>query len=127
MTEDALALYEEGGEHDSAGREQDAIPLYERALAAGLPEELVPRALLQLGSSYRNAGRLEDAEALLADACRRYPDDAALPLFHAFTLASLGRDREALVNVLDLARTRIDAPEISRYARSLEGYTRDLG
>jgi hypothetical protein len=63
---------------------------------------------------------------MLADACRRYPDDAALPLFHAFALASLGRDREALVRVLDLARTRIDAPEIHRYARSLEGYTRDL-
>ena len=127
MTEDALALYEQGGEHDSAGREHEAIPLYERALAAGLPEELVPRALLQLASSLRNVGRLEEAEAMLADACRRYPDDAALPLFHAFALASLGRDREALVRVLDLARTRIDAPEIRRYARSLEGYTRDLG
>ncbi|HET7046598.1 MAG TPA: tetratricopeptide repeat protein [Gaiellaceae bacterium] len=126
MSDDARTLYERGGEHDSAGREQEAIPLYEQALAAGLDEEHVPGALLQLGSSLRNVGRVEEAEALLADACRRYPDHAALPLFHAFALASLGRDREALVRVLDLARTRIDAPEIHRYARSLEGYTRDL-
>jgi hypothetical protein len=39
---------------------------------------------------------------------------------------SAGRDREALVDVLELARTRIDAPEIERYARSLESYTREL-
>ena len=31
------------------------------------------------------------------------------------------------IDVLHLARTRIDAPEIHRYARSLESYTRDLG
>ena len=47
-------------------------------------------------------------------------------MFRAFALASLGRDREALVDTLDLARTRIDAPEVRRYARSLENYTRDL-
>jgi hypothetical protein len=56
----------------------------------------------------------------------RFPDDAALRLFRAFALATAGRDREALVDVLNLARTRIDAPEIRRYARSLEGYTLEL-
>jgi hypothetical protein len=32
----AAELYARGGEHDSAGREDQAIPLYEDALAAGL-------------------------------------------------------------------------------------------
>ena len=123
---DAVTEYELGGEHDSAGREQEAIPHYERALALGLPDELVPRCLLQLASSLRNAGRADDALATFDDAVARYPDDAALPLFRAFLLADLGREREALVSVLHLARTRIDAPEIRRYARSLEGYTNDL-
>jgi tetratricopeptide (TPR) repeat protein len=118
--------YEIGGEHDSAGRADEAIPHYERALELGLPEELVPRALLQLGSSLRNVGRNDDALALFDDALARFPEDAALRLFRAFSLATAGRDREALVDVLDLARTRIDAPEIHRYARSLESYTRDL-
>jgi cyanophycin synthetase len=124
---DAVTEYELGGEHDSAGRETEAIPHYERALELGLPDELVPRCLLQLASSLRNAGRPEDALATFDDAISRYPDDAALPLFRAFLLADLGREREALVSVLHLARTRIDAPEIHRYARSLENYTRDLG
>jgi cyanophycin synthetase len=124
---DAVTEYELGGEHDSAGREQEAIPHYERALELGLPDELVPRCLLQLASSLRNAGRADDALATFDDAIARYPDDAALPLFRAFLLADLGREREALVSVLHLARTRIDAPEIHRYARSLENYTNDLG
>lgn len=123
---DAVTEYELGGEHDSAGREQEAIPHYERALALGLPDELVPRCLLQLASSLRNADRADDALANFDDAIARYPDDAALPLFRAFLLADLGREREALVSVLHLARTRIDAPEIHRYARSLENYTNDL-
>jgi tetratricopeptide (TPR) repeat protein len=123
---DAEREYEVGGEHDSAGREAEAIPHYERALELGLPDELVPRALLQLGSSLRNVGRNDDALALFDDAVARYPDDAALRLFRAFSLATAGRDRDALVDVLDLARMRIDAPEIRRYARSLENYTRDL-
>jgi tetratricopeptide (TPR) repeat protein len=118
--------YELGGEHDSAGREELALPHYRRALELGLPDELVPRALLQLASSLRNLDRNDEALAIYDDAIARYPDDAALRLFRAFSLATAGRDREALVDVLDLARTRIDAPEVHRYARSLEGYTREL-
>jgi tetratricopeptide (TPR) repeat protein len=124
--DEAEREYEIGGEHDSAGREHEAIPHYERALALGLRDELVPQALLQLGSSLRNAGRNEEAIALFDDAAARFPEHAALRLFRAFALATAGRDREALVDVLDLARTRIDAPEIDRYRRSLENYTRAL-
>ncbi len=127
MSNEAEQEYELGGELDSAGHEAEAIPHYERALALGLPDELVPRALLQLGSSLRNAGRNDEAIALFDDAVTRFPDDPALCLFRAFALATAGRDREALVSVLDLARTRIDAPELDRYSRSLENYTRELG
>ena len=124
--EEAEREYEIGGGHDSAGRADEAIPHYERALALGLRDELVPQALLQLGSSLRNVGRNDEAIALFDDAVARFPEHAALHLFRAFALATAGRDREALVDVLDLARTRIDAPEIDRYRRSLENYTREL-
>lgn len=124
--DEAEREYELGGEHDSAGREEQAIPHYERALALGLRKDLVPGALLQLGSSLRNVGRTDEAVALFDDAVARFPDHAALRLFRAFALATAGRDREALVDVLELARTRIEAPEIDRYRRSLENYTRAL-
>jgi tetratricopeptide (TPR) repeat protein len=58
---EAAELYERGGRHDSAGREDEAIPLYEQALAAGLSGELRARCLLQLGSSLRNVGRVDEA------------------------------------------------------------------
>ena len=124
--DEAEREYELGGEHDSAGREEQAIPHYERALALGLRESLVPGALLQLGSSLRNVGRNDEAVALFDDAVARFPNHVALRLFRAFALATAGRDREALVDVLELARTRIEAPEIERYQRSLENYTRAL-
>ncbi len=123
---DALHEYEAGGLDDSAGRADEAIPHYERALERGLPRELEPRCRLQLASSLRNVGRIDDALAAFDDAIARFPDDAALRLFRAFALADLGREREALADVIDLARTRIDAPEIARYARSLENYNHDL-
>ncbi len=123
---DAIAEYEAGGDHDSAGRADEAISYYERALRHGLPPELEPRCRLQLASSLRNVGRIHDAIAAFDDAIARYPNDAALRLFRAFALADVGREREALVDVIDLARTRIHAPEISRYGRSLKNYNRDL-
>jgi len=123
---DGVEEYEAGGAHDSAGRAHEAIPRYERALELGLPDELVPRCLLQLGSSLRNVGRLDDALALFDEAVGRFPDDVALRIFRAFALADAGREREALVDVIDVARTRIDAPEIHRYSRSLANYTRML-
>ena len=124
--DDARHEYEIGSEHDSAGRELEAIPHYVRALELGLPDELGAGALLQLGSSLRNVDRVGDALTVLDDGVSRFPDHAALRLFRAFALATAGRDREALVDVLHLARARIDAPEVHRYARSLEAYTRDL-
>jgi tetratricopeptide (TPR) repeat protein len=123
---DARTEYELGGEHDSAGREAEAVPHYERALALGLPEELIPGCLLQLGSSLRNLGRVDEALARFDEGLARFPEHVALRLFRAFALADLGRDREALVDVLNLARTQIDTPEVHRYARSLENYTREL-
>ena len=123
---DGVEEYEAGGEHDSAGRAAEAIPHYERALTLGLPDDLVPRCLVQLGSSLRNVGRLDDALELFDDAIDRYPDDVALRIFRAFALTDAGREREALIDVIDVARTRIDAPEIHRYARSLANYARLL-
>lgn len=75
-SEEAAELYERGGEHDSAGREDQAIPLYEQALAAGLSGELRARCLLQLGSSLRNVGRVDEAVTLLDAARREFPTSA---------------------------------------------------
>jgi tetratricopeptide (TPR) repeat protein len=117
---DAVDLYEQGGEHDSAGREEQAIPLYEQALAAGLAGELRARCLLQLGSSLRNVGRVDEAVTLLENARREFPEFRPLRAFLALALHSAGRDRDALRELLE---TIADEGE---YQRSLRAYAAEL-
>jgi tetratricopeptide (TPR) repeat protein len=117
---DAVELYERGGEHDSAGREEEAIPLYEQALAAGLAGELRARCLLQLGSSLRNVGRVDEAVALLQDARHEFRDFRPLRAFFALALHSAGRDRDALRELLEAIADE------GEYARSLRAYAAEL-
>jgi tetratricopeptide (TPR) repeat protein len=117
---EAVELYALGGEHDSAGREDQAIPLYEQALAAGLGGELRARCLLQLGSSLRNVGRIEEAVALLQDARQEFPEFRPLRAFLALALHSAGRDGEALRELLE---TIADEGE---YERSLRAYAAEI-
>ena len=117
---DAHELYERGGEHDSAGRADGAIPLYEQALEAGLPDAERRRALLQLGSSLRNVGRIDESVALLEAARLEYPDFRPLRAFLALALHSAGRSQEALAELLNVIADEGD------YERSLRGYASEL-
>jgi tetratricopeptide (TPR) repeat protein len=82
--------------YDRDGYEAEAIPHYEAAIAAGLPDELLVKAMLGLGSSLRNVDRNDESVRVLEDAVRRFPDDRALPVFLAFSLWTAGRRGEAL-------------------------------
>jgi thioredoxin-like negative regulator of GroEL len=122
--DDALRMFQEAGEHDSAGREEEAEPLYRAALAAGLPSAERVQATIQLASTIRNLDRPEESLALLeAEADGRAVDEwtPALAAFTALTLASLGRDREALVVAL-----RGIVPSLPRYHRSVTAYAQEL-
>lgn len=117
---DAVSLYERGGEHDTAGREAQAIPLYEQALDAGLAGELRARCLLQLGSSLRNVGRTAEAVALLEDARTEFPQFRPLRAFLALALHSAGRDEDALRELL------LTIADEGEYERSLRAYADEL-
>ncbi len=122
--DEALRMFEEAGEHDSAGREEQAEPLYRAALAAGLREPERVQATIQLASTIRNLDRPEEALAMLeAEADGRPVDEwtPALSAFTALTLATLGRDRDALVAAL-----RGMVPTLPRYHRSVTAYTQEL-
>jgi len=69
--DDPRVLYEYGGAFDSAGRENEAIPLYRQALAKGFSGDYLPQLYLQLASSLRNVGQLDEAIAMLAEACQQ--------------------------------------------------------
>ena len=123
---DAVNLFQQASEHDAAGREAEAVPLYEGALALGLPDPLAAQALVQLGSSLRNVGRAAHAVAVLDGARGRFPDDAAVRIFRALALESAGRCRDAVVELLRLVGERVDTDETRRYARAIRFYTEDL-
>jgi tetratricopeptide (TPR) repeat protein len=124
--DEARAAYDRACACDREGLEAEAIPHYEEALRLGLDEELLPGALLGLGSSLRNVGRHTESVELLTGACERFPDDAALRLFRALSLASAGRCDEALGDTILLAAAQIDRPEIHRYRRALDLYAEEL-
>lgn len=114
-------LFERASLRDFLGLESDAVPLYERAVDAGLDSPDRERAIIQLASSLRNLGRAPEAETLL----RTLLDDAEVApqatAFLALALADQGRDREALRIALDAL-----APLLPEYGRAVAGYAREL-
>lgn len=123
--DDAAALFERASARDSVGLEADADVLYRRALAAGLDADRRARATIQLASTLRNLGRLDESEALLRahlalpDGQLALADEARA--FLALTLADRGVAREAVGHaVLALA------PHLSRYNRSAANYAAEL-
>ena len=105
---------------DTAGDEHGAVVHYERAMDAGVPDELLGKALLGYGSTLRNVGRTDDSVRVLDEAVRRFPDDDALPVFLSFSLWTAGRQGEALAI---LARR---LGEGTGYERSIGAYADDI-
>ena len=123
----AIKLFEEACAHDREGREAAAAPLYEEALALGLGDPERPRALLGLGSTYRNLGRYDDAVRTLEAAVAAYPDLAELRLFLALALRSAGREPEAfrLLGELVVAHANLHGYEraATLYLAEVDGAT----
>ena len=121
---DGRALFERAGVRDSAGLEAEAEPLYRAALEAGLDVDLRTQAVIQLASTIRNLGKLDEALDLLRAEYERDPGaplrDAAAA-FYALALVSSGE----AVRAASVALTAL-APHLPRYTRSVAAYARDL-
>lgn len=118
-----VGLFERAGAYDSTGRPDVAVPLYEQALAIGLPGTRRRRAVIQLASSRRNLGEPETALRLLDEEAQRTSDelDAAVAVFRALVLADLGREREGLAGAVHAL-----AGHLPRYNRSVARYAAAL-
>jgi tetratricopeptide (TPR) repeat protein len=79
----AIALYELGLFRDNNARERDAIPLYERAIKAGLDPALKAKALAWLASSLYKTGQLRRAMSRIQQSRQiaRTIDDSDLQKF----------------------------------------------
>lgn len=118
--DDARALFEAAGARDYAGLENEAEPLYRRALEEQLDESLVPRAVIQLASTLRNLGKTDEAIALLEQQLHAHPSDewtGPSAAFLALCLVSRGEDRHAAAVALAAL-----ADYLPVYANSVRGY-----
>jgi len=126
---DPFALFERACARDTAGIEDAAEPLYRAALASGsLDPYRHARASIQLGSTLRHLGRLDESEALLLaqlERCRNEGPGAALHdevrAVIAFTWIAQGRTLEAAAIALETL-----APHLTRYNRSMAANARAL-
>ncbi|GAA1524476.1 tetratricopeptide (TPR) repeat protein [Microbacterium ginsengiterrae] len=122
--DDPVALFERAGARDSAGAELAAKALYRQALDGGLDEERRVRATIQLASTLRNLGEIEESLRMLREEHDRpgiiLHDEVAA--FYALALASSGDTAAATSVALETL-----APHLSRYHRSVTAYARALG
>jgi tetratricopeptide repeat protein len=120
---DPAGLFERAASLDSTGHSDLAVPLYARALEAGVSGERRRRSVIQMASSLRNLGRsAESIELLTAELATGsdHLDDAAKCVL-AMALTDVGRAREG-VSILVGAI----APRLPRYQRSMANYARLL-
>ena len=123
---DARITYEYAGTRDSAGDEAAAVPLYEEALAAGLREPHRHRAQVQLASSLRNVGRLDEAVAVIDDVAARHPDSLGVAAFRALVHHDAGGSTRALSELLAAVASTSTDPDVVRYRRALTAYAAQL-
>lgn len=119
--ENARVLYEVGGAYDTAGQEDLARGFYEKALAAGLEDDLLRRCFLQYGSTLRNLGEYGTSLEVFGTARAEFPDSPVLGVFEAITLHAAGRPDAAVAALLELVVAHLDTPDVERYTPAIRG------
>jgi tetratricopeptide (TPR) repeat protein len=118
-----VVAFEQAALHDSFGRPDLAIPLYEAAIAESVPGERRRRAVIQMASSHRNMGNPERAVELLSNELT-LPEDhltGAANAFLALALNDVGQPREALAIAIGAL-----APYLPRYNRSVARFAGEI-
>lgn len=119
--DDARAAYERASLHDALGEEEAAIPLYRRALEAGLDAAHRTQATIQLASSLRNVGQPSAAIAALRGIT---DDDPLAESAHAFLALALYADEKPTAALRRALQTL--APKLPRYQRAVNAYADEL-
>ncbi|MBO3129579.1 tetratricopeptide repeat protein [Dermatophilus congolensis] len=104
---------------DSLGRPDLAVDGYRTALDQGLESYESRRARIQLASSLRNLGHLEEGLKVLSNETDPLGDglDDAVVLFRALLLTDLGYEREAVATLVHAL-----ASHLPRYVNSAHRY-----
>ncbi|EMF2332910.1 tetratricopeptide repeat protein [Listeria monocytogenes] len=112
--------------HDALGKEDAAIPFYEKALQLGLPSDSRKEAYIGLGSTYRITGQPEKASLLFETALQEFPDNNALRTFSVMAKYNQGLEKEALQEILMLLIETTNDENILSYKKAIQFYAQDL-
>ena len=123
---DARAAYEYAGALDAAGREEEAVALYEAALGAGLREPHRHRARVQLASSLRNLHRPVEAIALLDQLALERPESAAIVAFRALARVDAGQVEHVVADLIEALLARAADEDANLYRAALTRYAEEL-
>ncbi|WP_454046433.1 tetratricopeptide repeat protein [Chryseobacterium sp. Marseille-Q8038] len=119
----AIADFERACAFDSTGHEKEAEPLYRSALDKGLTGLRRRRARIQLASTLRNNGKIEESIHILREEKANESDELndAVDSFLALSLSSAGKHKEALSIALKAL-----SKHLPRYNNSLSRYAENL-
>ncbi|CAH0296226.1 tetratricopeptide repeat protein [Chryseobacterium sp. WG14] len=119
----AIPHFEMACAFDSTGHEEEAEPLYRSALSLGLSGLRRRRARIQLASTLRNNGKIEESIYILREEKANYSDELndAVDSFLALSLYSAGENKEALSLALKAL-----SKHLPRYNSSLYRYAENL-
>jgi hypothetical protein len=126
---DAAALFERACARDTAGIESDAERHYRAALATGrLDPYRRSRASIQLASTLRILGRLDESEQLLVSELDRQLAAGTHRVLHDEARATLALTYVAQGRAVEAAGLALCAlaPHLSRYGRSVSGNAAQL-
>lgn len=104
---------------DVLGRTAEALPLYEKAVALGLPPNELSGALIGLGSTLRALAQFERSAEVLRSGKAQFPDNTEFDVFLALTLHAKGEHANALRLVLDTLCDTTEDPGLTAYQRAI--------
>lgn len=122
-TQSAIIAFEKACAYDSTGNEIKAEPLYRQAIKEGLQGLRRRRANIQLASTLRNNGKIEESILILRSEKMNYTDelDDAVNAFLALSLSSQNKYEEALsITIKSLSKY------LPRYRKSVFNYANEL-
>jgi tetratricopeptide (TPR) repeat protein len=117
----SILTYEVAGAYDTAGEQQKAKTLYQRALELGIDGDPLRRCLCQYGSTLRWLGELDASLTILERARAEFPGSESVRVFEALTLNELGRADEAVGLLVGIVAEHGEVTDLDRYAAGLGG------
>ncbi len=104
---------------DTAGKPDDALPHYEKAVALGLAPNEHANALIGLATTLRSLGQPARAAEVLRSGQLLFPDNREFDIFLALALHDLGEHAEALRLALTALADTTDDPGLTAYQRAI--------